>query len=502
MGKRLHRALVMLLLTVSILLAAVAPAFAATVTVSAIRVGQYTDYTRIVIEANGTTTYAKSTVNDPYRIIIDINNATLGSISGPLDVDDGTVRQVRWSQYSPTVVRVVIELEVAMPYTASTLSGPFRVVVDVTKQKSNQPAPGIRVGLLWQQSEVAFGGTGAFDIVNLATGGVIATGSANSTWKVKSETAGYGVYNPSGTKVGTFTGPVRIKLQNPASYRLTAKSLQYRGEFEVKKNATNQIALINELDTESYLYGVVPKEMPSSWNLNALRAQAMAARTYSRANMGRRAAEGFDMYDSTEDQVYGGASGEATSTTTAVNDTRGTVMIYGGTLINALFHSTAGGYTEHNENVFNQPAEPYLRGVATTWESASPSYNWTAKITNTDMQSKLNANPETAVGTLQAITPHDKGVSGRWLWVDIAGTQGTKTVRADTFRKAVGAGTVKSTLFTLTRSGTDWAFTGKGYGHGVGMPQYSAKGMGDAGYAFRKILRTFYTDGIRFQVQY
>ncbi|HWI65266.1 MAG TPA: SpoIID/LytB domain-containing protein [Symbiobacteriaceae bacterium] len=502
MGNRLHRALGALLVTLSVLLATVAPALAATVTVSAIRVGQYTDYTRIVIEASGTTTYAQSTADDPYRIIIDVSNATLGSITSPIDVDDGTVRQVRWSQFSPTVVRVVIELEVAMPYTHSTLSGPFRILVDVTKQKSTQPAPAIRVGLLWQQSEVAFGGTGAFNIVNLATGGLIATGTANTTWKVKAETTGYGVYNPSGTKVGTFTGPIRVKLQTPASYRLTAKGLQYRGEFEVKKNVANQVALINEVDTESYLYGVVPKEMSSTWNLNALRAQAMAARTYARANMGRRAADGCDVYDSTEDQVYGGATGEAASTTTAVNDTRGTVMIYGGALINALFHSTAGGYTENNENVFDQAAMPYLRGVATTWESASPVYNWTATVTNTDMQTKLNANPETAVGTLQAITPHDKGVSGRWLWVDITGSQGTKTVRADTFRKAVGAGTVKSTLFTLTRSGTDWAFTGKGYGHGVGMPQYSAKGMGDAGYAFRKILRTFYTDGIRFQVQY
>lgn len=502
MGNRLYRALGALLLSGLFLFASVAPARAATVTVTAVRVGQYTDYTRTVIEANGTTTYATSTVAAPDRIIVDVNNATLGSITSPLDVDDGTVRQIRWSQYSPTVVRVVIELEVAMPYVVSTLTGPFRIVVDVNKQKSNQTAPAIRVGLLWQQSEVAFGGTGAFDIINLATGGKIATGTANTTWKVTSDATGYGVYNPTGTKVGTYTGPIRVKLQTPASYRLTAKGLQYRGEFEVKKNATNQIALINEVDTESYLYGVVPKEMSSAWNANALRAQAMAARTYARANMGRRTADGCDLYDSTEDQVYGGASGEATSSTTAVNDTRGTVMIYNGAPINALFHSTAGGYTENNDNVFDQPAEPYLRGVATTWESASPVYNWTATITNANMQTLLNADPETAVGTLQAITPRGQGVSGRWLWVDVTGSQGTKTVRSDKFRKVVGAGTIKSTLFTMTRSGTDWAFSGKGYGHGVGMPQYSAKGMGDAGYGFRKILRTFYTDLIRFQVQY
>ncbi|MDP9375813.1 MAG: SpoIID/LytB domain-containing protein, partial [Chloroflexota bacterium] len=479
---------------------------AAPVTVRDVRVGQGTDYTRIVVETDRPATYQRATSAGPDRIVLDVERAVLGSNAGELEVDDGTVREIRWAQFTtnPDVVRVIIELEVATAHTVSTLDGPSRLVVDVTKQRSTSPAPPIRVGLLWQQQSVAFSGTGPFAVINLATGGTVATAAANSTWQVRAAPEGYAVITPQGAQVGVYNGPMRVRLQDPGSARLVAKNTQYRGEFEVRKNAAGQIALVNELDSESYLQGVVPREMPASWHPQALRTQAVAARTYARANLGKRGADGCDLYDTTADQVYGGASSEQAGATAAVNDTRGTTAVCDGRRINAFFFSSAGGHTEHNDAVFGGTPVPYLRGVPVPagWEAASPHSAWTATIPHAELEAKLNANPATAVGALTDLTFREQGASGRWLWAEIRGATGTKTVRAGTFRLVVGALLIKSTLFTMTKSGDDFVFRGAGYGHGVGLSQYGAQGAAAAGYGFRKILRAFYTDGTRFMVEY
>ncbi|MCE1228502.1 MAG: SpoIID/LytB domain-containing protein, partial [Firmicutes bacterium] len=148
---------------------------------------------------------------------------------------------------------------------------------------------------------------------------------------------------------------------------------RYRGRIEIFPNGQGRLTVVNTLELESYLRGVVPKEM-GAWQfpaLEALKAQAVAARTYAVANRGKRAREGFDLLDTPADQVYGGRDGEQNLTDRAVEETRGLVATYGGKPIQALFMANGGGATVDNRYVFGGGATPYLQSVSNYLENAT-----------------------------------------------------------------------------------------------------------------------------------
>ena len=140
----------------------------------------------------------------------------------------------------------------------------------------------------------------------------------------------------------------------------------YRGDLELMKSPGRWgITVVNVLSVEQYLYGVVGKEMSPSWSEEALKAQAVAARTYAIAHKRRFSQRGFDLTDDTSSQVYAGVGGESPTVIKAVNATKGEILTYQGKPIDAFFFSTAGGWTENSENVWGTYI-PYLRGVSDT----------------------------------------------------------------------------------------------------------------------------------------
>jgi len=148
---------------------------------------------------------------------------------------------------------------------------------------------------------------------------------------------------------------------------------RYRGRIEIYPNAQGRLTVMNSVELETYLRGVVPKEM-GAWefpNLEALKAQAVAARTYAAANRGKRAKEGFDLVDTVADQVYGGRDGEQSLTDRAVEETKGLVATYGGQPIQALFMANSGGATVDNRYVFGGGATPYLQPATNYVEKAT-----------------------------------------------------------------------------------------------------------------------------------
>ena len=153
---------------------------------------------------------------------------------------------------------------------------------------------------------------------------------------------------------------IYIKTKNPNGF-VFAKKKWYRGEF-LAFVASGGITLTNEIDIESYIRGVVPSEMPSKWNPEALKAQAIAARSYAVANMGKHAGKGFDLTDTTEDQCYGGASAETVKTNDAVSSTRGQVLVYGNKVIPAYYHASSGGQTLPSGEVWGKNL-PFIRPV-------------------------------------------------------------------------------------------------------------------------------------------
>lgn len=150
---------------------------------------------------------------------------------------------------------------------------------------------------------------------------------------------------------------------------ISAKKRWYRGDFIVL-NKDGNLVVINDIPIEEYMLGVVPSEMPSKWNQEALKAQAIAARSYAIANRGKRASRGYDLKDTPEDQAYGGASSETASTNKAVAETKGIVVTYNKKIIPAYYSASAGGHTINSGEVWNTDL-PFLRSVPSFDEGVS-----------------------------------------------------------------------------------------------------------------------------------
>jgi stage II sporulation protein D len=244
---------------------------------------------------------------------------------------------------------------------------------------------------------------------------------------------------------------------------------RYRGVLRVHQRSDGPtVSVVNEIKLDLYLRGVVPVEMPSTWPVEALRAQAIVARSYARRAL-RPGVSYFDVYDDTRSQAYHGLSGERAATNLAIRDTAGQVLKYGTSYANTVFHSTAGGHTEHNENVFVSSsgakvagAVPYLRGVpdlapdGTSYDAAAPYANWTSTTwTSAQLSAWLAADSRTDVGTVLGLDLRNRGVSGRLISVTVYGTTGTKRVSGDVFRSVVNARKpgadkpIRSNLFEL-----------------------------------------------------
>ena len=229
----------------------------------------------------------------------------------------------------------------------------------------------------------------------------------------------------------------------------------YRGDLELMKSPGRWgITVVNVLPVEQYLYGVVGKEMSPSWSEEALKAQAVAARTYAIAHKKRFSQRGFDLTDDTSSQVYAGVGGESPAVIKAVNATKGEILTYQGKPIDAFFFSTAGGWTENSENVWGTYI-PYLRGVSDT-SNKMPGYRWSVTTTPEKMETKLAAAGK-GVGKIKSITlsplakrpmtESDRGVSGRVQSLIIHGTKGNVTVKGLAFQSIFG---LRSTLFDFT----------------------------------------------------
>ncbi len=147
-------------------------------------------------------------------------------------------------------------------------------------------------------------------------------------------------------EIGLGTNQVLIRTKTKGF--LCAKRAWYRGDFIITNWGNAGATLINKLPLEDYLKGVVPSEMPSKWNTEALRAQAIAARSYAVATRtaGKHASKGFDLVDTTADQAYGGASAEKATTTKAVEDTRGIVLVQDKKVLPTYYHASSGGQTK------------------------------------------------------------------------------------------------------------------------------------------------------------
>lgn len=319
----------------------------------------------------------------------------------------------------------------------------------------------------------------------------------------------------------------------------------------------NEIYIINHIEMENYLYGVVPKEIPASSPIEALKAQAIVARSFALSGINKHKSEGYNLCDKVDCQVYGAYDNEHPSTNQAVDETRGMKVYYNGAIASTYFHSTSGGYTEDSSKVWSA-ALPYLVAVEDSFSSNSPNSSWTVSMSQKEVYDKLMA-AGINVGEVLDMEILSKSEANRVQQLKIKGTNGETVITGAQLRTMLGSTALKSTWFNIDTTGSSsnstskvyaidgssmypttislnnayildagsrvqvsrssvsraigsgrtnsigggtlasspktFVFNGKGYGHGVGMSQYGAIEMARLGYNYYDII-THYFKGV------
>ncbi len=330
--------------------------------------------------------------------------------------------------------------------------------------------------------------------------------------------------------------------QDNNPYIFSANGKRYRGYLEIRRYPDSDLTLINILNIEQYLYGVVPAEIEADAPHEAVKAQAVAARTFTYRNINKNEKWGFDLVDTVEAQVYNGYDSERASSNQAVDETRGEKILYSGSLAQINYFASSGGMTADIKEVWGSEI-PYLVSVSDPYESETSShYIWEKTLTAEEIKSLLFIK-NVEIGDIISVSAEEYSPSGRVTALRITGTNGSKTYyiqdtrfifnlnsqkytiqsagnvvvkasngsnktlaldgrsvisssgisklsSANTTVAVVGSG---SKIHKISMFSNTYVFSGRGWGHGVGMSQEGAKGFARQGYTYDQILKHYYT---------
>jgi len=282
-------------------------------------------------------------------------------------------------------------------------------------------------------------------------------------------------------------------VPRPGSY-CSVDGVQYDGNMAILSTPAGGFNIVNAVDLESYVKGVIPSELSQDWPPSALEAQAIAARTYALWKMESGNNPNYDLVSTVRDQVYAGRSRRQSATDQAANDTLGNVLLWKGRLIPAYYHSSSGGYTENAFNVWHAFDIPPLAGRQVP-SAGSPHSSWKKVLTPAQIEVALKAQGINVTG-VKDIIPENYTRSGRPTQLRIVHSGGDVRIGSNDFRLAVGPGSngLKSTRFRVHKEGANFVFIGSGYGHGVGMDQYAVRNMALEGMSSLDILTFFYPE--------
>lgn len=289
------------------------------------------------------------------------------------------------------------------------------------------------------------------------------------------------------TAASRFNRQVRISSLD-GSIRVNGKS--YRGTMEIRRKSNNLFLIVNELDIEEYLRGVIAAEVPPDWEFEALKAQSVASRTYAlyqKKTAGKRA---YHILATVNGQVYDGKRGEHSNTLRAVRETEGLVLIYRGEVIPAFYHASCGGHTENASELWGIDA-PYLRGVDCDCQEISTYGAWEKRISTSHIEQAL-ANLGYQVKDILDMEIQGITAAGRVRQVAIRHRKGISDIPAEALRAATGYSFLPSSFFELELEGNEAVFSGRGMGHGVGLCQWGAQERARRGFKYQSILSWYY----------
>ncbi len=400
-------------------------------------------------------------------------------------------------------------------------------------KKNRQNIPELRIGLAERVKLLQLKAGGSFRLSNQYTSRHFKIAS-NIRLTVKQRGSRIEVWSERGNLLFRTSHSVYLTYDNPESTTIifdikngNGRLLSghgdriYRGKMQFIPKS-NGLTLVNRLNMEEYLYGVVPGEMESTWPAAALEAQAIAARTYAISHRGYFKSRGFDLLPTVASQVYGGVRIEKQTTNAAVDATAGKIIVYNGKTISAFYTGNNGGYSASAEDIWGADI-PYLQAVPdrsltmdsqllsptelAEWLTNPPStyssnpqysarchYRWTAWIPRTEIEHRLGKSDK--IGNIISITIVNRSEAGVVTEVSVKGTNGECTLTGDAIRSKLGR--LRSNMFIVApklKAGglvEYFIFNGGGWGHGVGMCQSGAAGMAADGYKVEEILNHYY----------
>ena len=283
-----------------------------------------------------------------------------------------------------------------------------------------------------------------------------------------------------------------VRLRSDRPIRLNGR--EYASPLDIVPNGGG-LAVVNEVPLEEYLAGVLRAEAGDRWPVEALRAQAIVARTYAAYHRELNAAKAYHILASTAHQQYAGRVAAGSPAWGAVLETTGQVLRWEGELFPAFYHTESGGYTEDPRTVFAARNLPALRPVVCPFSAGSPHFSWTLDLGLAELSEVLRRYGAD-VGAVQAVEVAERTSSLRAASIVVRGSRGLARLRGNDFRRMVGYDTLKSTLFAVAVDGTTARFAGRGYGHGIGLCQWGARGMAEQGHAARQILEFYYPGAV------
>jgi stage II sporulation protein D (peptidoglycan lytic transglycosylase) len=272
---------------------------------------------------------------------------------------------------------------------------------------------------------------------------------------------------------------------------------RYRGIIEISPLEKGML-VVDELYLEDYLVGLINCEISSQWPMEAIKAQAVVARSYALYQKESRKNAPYHLESSVLDQVYDGCDIEDSRAARGVSETAGEVLTYDGKVIQAFYHSSCGGHTEAVQNVWGYSL-PYLQGVECKY-CLGGAGKWTQTISLKKIESLLRSSGY-QVQDLREIKTGKRDDSGRLTDLVLVTARGRFTISGVNFRKAIGYTVIKSTKFDVKPTGAGVSFSGSGYGHGVGLCQWGAKQRAEEGFSYREIL-SYYYPGTRLEKIY
>jgi stage II sporulation protein D len=345
----------------------------------------------------------------------------------------------------------------------------------------------VRVALLQGVDEISLSITNRYWIEDALTQKIIDKDRVLKNAKVKVEKDGIRI----GQLLYRPVKKIRIVPMGEVMITHQGKSRRYRGFVDLHVNSNNQLVVINTLDMETYIKGVLYHEISHRWPLEAMKAQAVAARTYALYQIQTNKKKDFDVTSDTYSQVYGGRSAERYRTNLAIQRTEGKVLVFKGKVLPAYFHATCGGHTENAAELWQHDLEP-LKGAECEYCTLSPHYKWKKNFRSKDIQEKLLTQGY-KVGLIQEVKVIERSDSGRVKMLQIISRDGKPlNISGKDFRQMIGPNNLKSNKYDIKMLGYYFDVIGHGWGHGVGMCQWGAYFMSREQYNYDEILSLYY----------